>query len=462
MKILSTLITARVIRARIIGLGLFALQMVAGCDLPVVDPTNPDPISNFIYSVEDASCTSDCNVFFTNQSQNAASYQWDFGDESPLSTEVDPAHVYANPGAYSVSLKAVNSVGEHDTTVVVTIGPVNTTGDPVACFTLSNNNCTAPCTISFTNCSTNADTYEWDFGDGSATAATLSPTHQYNAPGTFEVSLTATNATGSDNTTETVTIMPGVTELVAITHTANTGNISNHMTTIDNELTNNKPDKILVVTPVLGVRNGAALGVYYYSNKWIIYNQNKSTISANEQFNVVTADPHESSAFVHETSAANIRSGYISTIDHPATNNDPTARIFVTPIWEKLTDYNEHPVGVEYINNRWEIINLNKGSMPVGLKFNVIVSKNDQVSFVHSTTSTSIIGDYTIIADPRTNAKPAAKVIVTRNQGTSESPIALPEIIGVWYRVSQNNWTIFNESGEVMFEGPKFNVLVLE
>ena len=45
-------------------------------------------------------------VLFTNLSQNADAYEWNFGDGSAISTEETPTHQYANAGAYTVTLTA--------------------------------------------------------------------------------------------------------------------------------------------------------------------------------------------------------------------------------------------------------------------------------------------------------------------------------------------------------------------
>jgi PKD repeat protein len=56
----------------------------------------------------------------------------------------------------------------------------------------------APLAVSFTDLSSNGPTsWLWSFGDG-ATSTEQSPTHTYAAPGLYDVSLTATNAAGSD------------------------------------------------------------------------------------------------------------------------------------------------------------------------------------------------------------------------------------------------------------------------
>jgi gliding motility-associated-like protein len=52
--------------------------------------------------------------------------------------------------------------------------------------------------IKFTNTSSPADMYAWNFGDG-ATSATLHPTHVFTEPGYYQVTLHATNNNGCDD-----------------------------------------------------------------------------------------------------------------------------------------------------------------------------------------------------------------------------------------------------------------------
>lgn len=60
-------------------------------------------------------------------------------------------------------------------------------------------------TVTFDNTSTEATTYNWDFGDGNNSAAE-NPVHNYAQTGTFTVTLTATNDCGTEQTTNTITI----------------------------------------------------------------------------------------------------------------------------------------------------------------------------------------------------------------------------------------------------------------
>lgn len=51
-----------------------------------------------------------CNATFTNTTQNAVSYSWDFGD-GKTSTLQNPIHLYTSGGMYNVVLTAMNSEG---------------------------------------------------------------------------------------------------------------------------------------------------------------------------------------------------------------------------------------------------------------------------------------------------------------------------------------------------------------
>jgi PKD repeat protein len=73
---------------------------------------------------------------------------------------------------------------------------------PVANFTANPTSGPAPLTVYFTDTSTNSPTsWAWTFGDG-GTSPAQHPSHQYLTADTYTVSLTATNAYGSDTETK--------------------------------------------------------------------------------------------------------------------------------------------------------------------------------------------------------------------------------------------------------------------
>lgn len=77
----------------------------------------------------------------------------------------------------------------------------NKAEEPVAGFTFS----AEELTVTFTSTSTDADTYAWDFGDGTASTE-QNPSHTYSAAGTYSVELSVVNDEGSDSETQSVTV----------------------------------------------------------------------------------------------------------------------------------------------------------------------------------------------------------------------------------------------------------------
>lgn len=81
------------------------------------------------------------------------------------------------------------------------------TSAPTPQFSVSNPNPPVNTAVSFTNSTTNGGTYSWDFGDGNSSTL-ASPQHSYAAPGTYSVTLTATNCFGSaTSSAQNVTVM---------------------------------------------------------------------------------------------------------------------------------------------------------------------------------------------------------------------------------------------------------------
>jgi PKD repeat protein len=124
----------------------------------------------------------------------AETWLWNFGDGT-TSTEQDPIHTYTSAGLFTVSLTVSNAYGQ-DTETKLNLVLV-TAVLPGADFEASVTAGDAPLAVTFTDLSTNTPTeWAWDFGDG-GTSTEQDPVHTYAAVGTFDVSLTATNAAGS-------------------------------------------------------------------------------------------------------------------------------------------------------------------------------------------------------------------------------------------------------------------------
>ncbi len=75
------------------------------------------PVAHF-YAIEDTLYLPNAIALFVNQSSNATSYLWDFGDNT-TSTQVNPWHQYNQAGSYTVKLIAMNPPLPNDTMTIV-------------------------------------------------------------------------------------------------------------------------------------------------------------------------------------------------------------------------------------------------------------------------------------------------------------------------------------------------------
>ncbi|MFA6402154.1 MAG: PKD domain-containing protein [Salinivirgaceae bacterium] len=144
-------------------------------------------------------------VSFTNCSTDADSYKWDF-DDGEESVATNPEHEFDEPRVYDVKLVVTTKNLQDEIIHKITVK-----SNIVACFTMSTTTAEVGETVNFTNCSTGADSYSWDFGDGQ-TSTNTSPTHSFSSAGNFDVILIAKKGTDSKQITHSITInAPSVT-----------------------------------------------------------------------------------------------------------------------------------------------------------------------------------------------------------------------------------------------------------
>jgi len=166
--------------------------------------------------------TAPLTVQFTDTSTGGtpASWAWSFGDGA-TSVLPSPSHTYSAGGSFDVSLTVTNGSGSNTSTVPAMI---HTTlpPPPTASFTSTPASGTAPLSVQFTDTSTGSPTgWSWNFGDGT-TSTVHNPSHVYETAGTFDVTLTASNAGGSNTVTHTaaVSVAPGSTTTITFTPVA--------------------------------------------------------------------------------------------------------------------------------------------------------------------------------------------------------------------------------------------------
>lgn len=130
------------------------------------------------------------NAQFKNTSLGGTDWVWEFGDGT-FSTAFEPTHLYGAVGTYNVRLIATDTstCNKIDTSAyfTITVYPI-----PTANFTWSPNPPVENTITRFTNLSSGAIRYLWDFGDGE-NSTLANPTHLYNATGTYQATLYAFN-----------------------------------------------------------------------------------------------------------------------------------------------------------------------------------------------------------------------------------------------------------------------------
>jgi gliding motility-associated-like protein len=175
----------------------------ANCSGSMTGTITVNPVPSAGFTLAPVNGCGPLNVAFNNTSTGAATYSWSFGNGG-TSTATNPSEIYTNPGStdttYYVNLVAITALGCKDSlsdSVIVF-------GKPLASFTSNAVAACAPLDVTFTNTSAAAVSYLWDFGDGSATSTTTSPTHFFQDTTLFiqnyTTTLIATNAGGCTDT----------------------------------------------------------------------------------------------------------------------------------------------------------------------------------------------------------------------------------------------------------------------
>jgi len=158
-----------------------------------------NPIVSFKSSVNKA-CAND-EITFTSESIGALSWKWYLGDGT-ISTDKLVKHTYTTSGTYTIKLVVIGSFGCSDSVSHDIIVNAN----PIANYTATTICNTAP-TV-FTDFSTGATKWEWNFGDATPIDNSSSPVHLFSQAGTYNVKLSVTNALGCvDSSIQKVTVL---------------------------------------------------------------------------------------------------------------------------------------------------------------------------------------------------------------------------------------------------------------
>ncbi|PWR71786.1 hypothetical protein DLD82_12970 [Methanospirillum stamsii] len=229
------------------GIFLILLSGFVMGDIPPISVQNAHTSISADFFADKLSGSAPCVITFSDSSTGIIDhYEWSFGD-GESSSDKNPVHIYTNPGVYTISLlisgtggtdkktrigyikisEPVDSPDKQEQEVITrpdtVVDPDIKTPDNIendlptvqnqdnlqtegltnitsvkAEFSVSNPVGLAPLEVMCNDSSIgNPDTWRWDFGDGSTSAA-QSPIHIYQNPGIYTLSLTIGSTDGTD------------------------------------------------------------------------------------------------------------------------------------------------------------------------------------------------------------------------------------------------------------------------
>ena len=170
-----------------------------GSDIFTVEITIITPPFADFSSSDPEGCTPFEVDFYNFSSDNATDFLWTFPGGIPsTSTAFEPTVLYETPGTYNVTLIAFNSAGQdtYSASNYIEVYP-----GAVADFSWVANGLS----VTFNSAASEGEDFFWTFGDGQ-NSSQENPTHVYATGGTYTVTLTVTNACGTDNISLTVNL----------------------------------------------------------------------------------------------------------------------------------------------------------------------------------------------------------------------------------------------------------------
>jgi len=176
---------------------------------------SPSPVAGFAYqNTCEGMATQFNDQSVAGGGLTIVAWNWNFGDPASgvanTSALKDPAHTFTAPGTFQVTLVATNAAGCSDSaqlTVTISLKPgvdfytgtIMCEGSPVEFYT--DTTVTGIATV---------QSYDWDFGDGTAHSTLQNPVHTYTIQGTYPVTLTIVDVSGCQNSvSHSVTITLG-------------------------------------------------------------------------------------------------------------------------------------------------------------------------------------------------------------------------------------------------------------
>ena len=238
-----------------------------------------DPTLSVSGSSLNPTCSSVANGRMIATASGAApwNYYWKDGSNNIIKTSLNKTTsdtLYnANAGNYSVDINTVGSC--NNGTVAYTLQGSQSAS---ALFTPSSYTVTMvndTAVVLFTNNSTNADTYTWDFGDGSQ-SNTANPSYQYTSAGDYSVTLTASSQACGD--------LSVYTQVITVDSVSYTTGIKSAGTSIEKDMQINRDGVGYYVQFNYSVKTNATISVQNLLGEKVVADIKQENISNNKTY----------------------------------------------------------------------------------------------------------------------------------------------------------------------------------
>jgi hypothetical protein len=179
-----------------------------------------------------------------------------------------------------------------------------------------------------------------------------------------------------------------------IQHTTTSANISGNSTFLNAEGLNGNPRAIVIIveyTSATRVTNPHPTGVWYFGNKWAVFNEDRAPMPPGITFSIAWKNP-DANAFVYKAVTDENR------LNHPILDRNPSARFYITQNWNPDASngvYNPEDVIAFYDTraNNWKMKNYNESRIPAGAAFNILVLNLVESELTGTTIRNEAIGD---------------------------------------------------------------------
>lgn len=162
------------------------------------------PVPTVDFSFSPATPTAGQEVTFTSTSTNVVSFQWSSVPAGFSSTAANPKYTFATAGSYEITLSVTGPGGSVSVSKTVVVAAA--AAAPNADFSFSPAAPMAGQEITFTNASTNATSYQWSSVPAGFSSTEANPKYTFAAAGSYQITLVATGAGGTDEISKTVVV----------------------------------------------------------------------------------------------------------------------------------------------------------------------------------------------------------------------------------------------------------------